>query len=256
MTRTHQKHIRAYTNGVDVSGYGRSVGSLDWTFDAEPDAAFTDGVKNILIGKGNIAAGPYSAFLDNDAAGLFSLAGSGSADHGTVDYLIAIGANAAPANGDPIFAWTFEQTSYQVEPGAGFVAVSIPLGGASYASKRTYCKPWGRLIHAAGTETDVNTAAGIDDAAQSTKGGLFVYHLLSSDGTVTLTAEEASTNTDVNFAAITGATSGSIDASVSPKYGFVALSPTATIKRYVRWQISFGTATGATFVAAFIRNTI
>ena len=242
----------------DVSGYSRSVGSLDWTFDAEPDAAFTDGVKNILIGKCNIAAGPYSAFLDNDAAGLFRLAGNGSADHGTVDFMVAIGANAAPVNGDNIFAWTFEQTAYSVEPGSGFVTVSIPFGGASYASTLNYKKPWGKLLHVKGTETAANTATGIDDygATPPSLGGIFIYHLHSSNGTVTLKAQEADTNSDGSFADITGATSGSVDASVTPKHGMIAISTTYALKRYLRWQLALGTANTCTFTSAFIRNTI
>ena len=254
MTRTHNKHLRAFMNGVDVSGYTRAVGSLDWSFGAEPDAAVTDEVKNILIGQGDIMAGGYSAFLDNDAAGLFTLASAGTQ---TINYMVAIGVNAAPVAGNPVFAWKFEQTAYNTEQGAGFVAVTVPFGGASYASTLTYKKPWGVLVHANSAETAVNTAVGIDDlGASSALGGIFVYHLLSSDGTVTLTAQDASTNTDVNFANITGATSGSINASLAPKSGMIALGTTATVKRYIRWQLAFGTASTATFACAFIRNNL
>lgn len=257
MTRTHAKHARVYGNGVDISGYSRSVGSLDWTFDAEPDAAFTDEVKNILIGKCTIAAGPYSAFLDNDAAGLFRLAGLGSADHGTMNYMVALGANAAPVAGDNVFAWKFEQTAFMVEPGAGFVAVSIPFGGASYASTLTYKKPWGKLLHAKGAETAVNSSTGIDDnGASSALGGIFVYHLHSSDGTVTLKTQDATTNADGSFADLSGATSGSIDATTTPASGMIAIGTTATVRRYLRWQLEFGTASTATFTAAFIRNSL
>lgn len=254
MTRTHNKHTRAYINGVDVSGYTRSVGSLDWMFGAEPDSAVTDEVKNILIGQGDIQAGGYSAFLDNDTAGLFALANAGQ---GTRNYMVALGANAAPVAGNPVFAWTFEQTSYNAEGGAGFVAVTVPFGGASYASTLTYKKPWGVLIHANGAETAANTAVGIDDlGASSALGGIFVYHLHSSDGTVTLSVEDAATNLNASFAALSGATSGSIDASVAPRSGFVALGTTATVRRYLRWQIALGTASTCTFTAAFIRNNL
>ena len=252
--RTHNKHIRAFMNGVDVSGYTRAVGSLDWSFGAEPDAAVTDEVKNILIGQGDIQAGGYSAFLDNDAAGLFTLASAGTQ---TINYMVAIGTNAAPVAGNPVFAWKFEQTSYSAEAGAGFVAVTVPLGGASYASTLTYKKPWGILLHANGAETGANTAVGIDDlGAASALGGIFVYHLLSSDGTVTLTAQDATANLDGSFAAITGATSGSIDASAAPKSGMIALGTGSAVRRYLRWQLAFGTASTATFTAAFIRNNL
>jgi len=254
MTRTHQKHVRAYVDGVDLSGYSRSVGPLSWSFGADPDAAFTDGSKNILIGQGDIQAGTLNSFMDNDTAGANALLQSGN---GTRNLLVAIGANAAPVAGNPVFAWKFEQSAFTVEQGTGFITATIPFGGASYASTLTYKKPWGVLLHASGTETDVNSSTGIDDnGASSALGGIFVYHLLSSDGTVTLKAQDAATNADGSFSDISGATSGSINASVTPQHGMIALSTTATVRRYLRWQLSFGTATGATFVAAFIRNNL
>lgn len=251
MTRTHNKHIRVYANGVDLSGYGRSVGALEWTFDAEPDTAFTDGVKNVLIGKGNINAGPLSAFLDNDAAGLFAIASAGSQ---TVDYMVAIGANAAPVQGDNVFAWQFEQTGYQVEPGAGFVSATVPFGGASFASTLDYQKPWGKLLHASGAATAANTAIGIDGGAATTAGGIFVYHLFSSNGTVALKVQDAATNADGDFGDLSGATSGDIDASAATKHGFIKLGTGATVKRYLRWQLAFNTADTCSFVCAFIRG--
>ena len=259
MTRTHNKHIRAYVDGVDISGYTRSVGTLGWMFDSEPDAAVTDAVKNVLIGKCDIQAGAISAFLDNDAAGLFVLAGKAAADHGTRNVMVAIGANAAPVQGDNVFAWKFEQTSYQMEQGSGFVAVTIPLGGASSQSTLTYKKPWGKLLHAKGTETAVNSAVGIDDygATPPSLGGIFIYHLHSSiGGNITLKAQEADTNVDGSFGDITGATSGLIDASAAPKSGMVAIATTYALKRYLRWQVVFDVGTSATFTAAFIRNTL
>lgn len=377
MSRTHNKHICVFVDGVDVSGYTRSVGSLDWVFDAEPDAAITDEIKNILIGKCNISAGPYSAFLDTAATMPVSLGsdkivngtftgdtdwtkGTGwtitteavatavisglltaavapltigktylvtysvvvtsgdvavkdgvttgatrsatgtyeelftagatafsffspsggftgtvdnvsvkeyvtslAADYGTRNTMIAIGANAAPAAGDNVFAWTFEQTANSIEQGAGFVALSIPFGGASFASPLAYKKPWGKLLYAKTTRTSVqgvNTGVGIDDigVTSTTLGGVFVYHLISSNGTVTLSAQDAAVNNDGGFAdsGIAAATSGSILATVCGKSGMIALATNATVRRYLRWQIAFGTATTCVFSVAFIRNNL
>lgn len=253
MARTHNKHIRAYINGVDVSGYTRNVGSLDWNFGAEPDAAVTDGCKNIIIGQADIQAGGYSAFLDNDTAGLFNLTSVGT---GTRVYTVAIGANASPVAGDPVFSWQFEQTAYNAEQGSGFVAVTVPME-VSYASTLTYKKPWGVLLAPMTARTAANTAVGIDDnGAASALGGIFIYHLASSNGTVTLTAQEADTNIDASFAAITSATSGSITAASTPQSGMIALGTTAAIKRYLRFQLALGTATTCTFASAFIRNNL
>src|SRR3990172_1189257 len=150
MTRTHLKHYRAYINGVDLSGYTRTIGALGWMFDAEPDMALTDECKNILVGKGDIQAGVLNAFLDNDTAGLFANQASV-----TRNLMVAIGANAAPVAGNPVFAWEFEDTGYKSEQGSGFVTATLPFGGASYASKLTYQKPWGYLLHAKAARTAV-----------------------------------------------------------------------------------------------------
>jgi hypothetical protein len=112
------------------------------------------------------------------------------------------------------------------------------------------------VLHPLGAETAASTAAGIDDTAASSLGGIMVYHLMSSDGTLTIKVQEGAGNTDGDFADLSGATSGSIDASVTPVSGMVALSTTAAVKRYLRWQIALDTATTATFFVAFIRNNL
>jgi hypothetical protein len=242
-------------DGVDLSGYSRAIGALSQMFDAEPDAALTDGVKNILIGKGDIQAGPLNAFLENDAAGLFALAGSGGNDHGTRLFTAVMGANAAPVAGNPVFSWEFEQTGFPIEQGTGFVAVSVPFGGASYASTLTYKQPWGVVLQPKATVTAANTAVGIDDnGAATARGGILIYHLFSSDGTLTIKAQDAATNSDGNFADITGATSGSIDASAAPVSGMVAIGTTAAVRRYLRPQIALDTATTCVYFSAFIRS--
>jgi hypothetical protein len=252
MTRTHLKHCRVYVNGVDLPGYTRTFGPLAWMFGAEPDAALTDGSKNVLIGQADIQAGALNAFLDNDTAGLFA-----NKAQGTKNLMVVIGANAAPVAGNPIFAWEFEDTGYVLEQGGGFVAANVPFGGASYASKLTYKRPWGVLLGPKATWTEASTAVGIDDnGASSALGGIFVYHLFSSDGTVTLKVQDAATNTDGNFADLSGATSGSITAAVTAQSGMIALGTTATVRRYLRPQIALGTATTLVAAFGFIRNNI
>lgn len=253
MTRTHLKHYRAYVDGYDLSGTSRSIGALAWMFGAEPDAAFTDGCKNIVIGQGDIQAGALNTFLDNDTAGSFATLRT----QGTRNLMVAIGANAAPTAGDHVFAWKFEDTGYTGEQGSGFVTANLPFGGASYASTLTYKRPWGVLLAPLLARTAANTATGIDDnGASSALGGIFVYHATTSNGTFTLTAQDAATNLDASFAAITSATSGSVDASVTPKHGMIALSTTATIRRYLRFQLTLGTATSVSFTSAFVRNNL
>jgi hypothetical protein len=73
---------------------------------------------------------------------------------------------------------------------------------------------------------------------------------------LTLKVQDAATNSNGSFSDLSGATSGSITAAVTPQSGMVALGTTATVRRYLRWQLVFGTATTCSFTAAFIRNNI
>lgn len=253
MTRTHLKHWRAYVNGFDFSGYTRNVGTLGWAFDVEPDTALTDGIKNVLLGQADITAGPINAFLDNTATSSIHA----NLSQTTRNVMIPFGANAAPAAGDPVFCWKFEDVGYKVEQGTGFAAAMLPLGGSSYSGTLAYEKPWGVLLHAKAARTAANTATGIDDnGASSALGGIFAYQIFSSDGNVTVKAQHASTNSDGSFADLTGATSGVVDATSTPQHGLIALSTSLTINRYLRWQIAFSGGSTVTFACALIRNGI
>lgn len=252
MTRINDKFTRLYNNGVDISGYANTIGSLDWTYAAAPNAAMSDAVFNAIAGRVTISAGTINAFLDNDAAGLLNQVKTSATNY---NLMVAYGTNAVSIAGDPMFAWQFEQMDFQAGGGEGFLPVTIPVGNASYSGILTHSKPWGVIVHPKGAETAVNTAVGIDDrGASSALGGIFVYHLFSSDGTVTLKMQDAATNTNPSFSDLSGATSGSITAASTPASGMVALSTTATVRRYLRWQLVFGTATTATFACGFIRD--
>lgn len=253
MSRTNNKFIRCYVSGYDLSGEARSVGSYGYNFDNEPLSAYADGSKNIVNGQETIIVDPLNAFLSPSAAiGIHELLNSGQ---GLQSYTIAFGMRAVPAQGDFIFSIPIEQAAYQAEG----VAVNVGWGGITSTNALVaagFGCPFGRLLHANGVETAVNSAAGIDDygATPPSLGGIFTYHLFSSNGTVTLTAQHADTNTDINFSNITGATSGAITAAVSPKHGVIGTTKALAIKRYLRWQLAFGTANTATFLIGFNRR--
>lgn len=252
MARTATKHTRFYLDGYDLSGYSRSVGALEVTMDTQEDAAFTDEVKNVLPNHATVNIGMLNGYFDNTASSGLHVVSSGA---GVMrDVMIPIGFQTAPIAGDPAFCGQFEQQGYYQE-GDVNAYVSIPFGGWSgSASSLLYSKPWGVLVHPKGAETAVNTAVGIDDRGATTAlGGVFYYQVFTSNGTVTVKMQDAATNTNPSFSDLSGATSGSIDASSTPKKGMVALGVTATVRRYLRWQIVLGTATTVTFAAAFVR---
>lgn len=255
MTRTNNRWIRPYLSGYAVGDSVSNVGSLGWTSDTSAEAAYTDDVKNAIVGMVEVSPVTLNTILSPSAStGLYELANSGL---GTFDLLVAYGILAEPKIGDPIFAWRYEQIGYSVDPGGGFVMATIDLA-TTYATNNPavnsgYSSPFGVMLHAAGATVAVNSNAGIDDnGAATTAGGVFFWHLLSSDGSVTLKLQDAATNTDGSFSDLTGATSGVLAA--APASGQVALSRTATIRRYLRWQLVFGTASTASFVLGFHRG--
>lgn len=250
--RTTFPHTRIYADGLDISGYTRSVGPLIWEYD-EVDLTCPpgDNVKGYLPGQPRITPTAINAVLDNDAAGLFAsgLKTAGAA----VTLMIPIGIRAAPAAGDPCWMGIFQQLNYAAENDGGAMTVSIPFGNWDVASLNAHEEPWGVLLHAKGAETAANTAIGVDSGAQTEGGGYMMYHLFSSNGTVTITAQGASVNTNPSFTNIPGNTSGVVDASITPAYG-IAVATTSTIKQYLRWQISLGTATTCTFALGYVRG--
>ncbi len=250
--RTHLKHARFYADGYDLSGFVRQFGPLAVEFEAKADAALSDEVLNVLLDHGMLGVGELNAFLDNTANGLHAVT-SGAGVKRVV--LAALGIRSAPAQGDPAFCGEFAQLDYKAAPEmGGYVAANVSFGNAdAVGAALAYAKPWGVLLHAKNAETAVNAASGVDDyGAATTRGGFLCYQLFSSNGTVTLKAQDSADN--ASFADLSGATSGSQDASSTPKAGIVALGTTATVRRYLRWQLVFGTATTATFALALVRG--
>lgn len=259
MARTHPKWIRAYVDGYDWSGVARKVGSLGVTYDSPLDNAFADTVKNTILGEGVLACGPLSAFFSPTY--IASGAGAGFHDYfnsmpaALRQVLIAIGAGKAPAMGDPVFAWPMEQGEYKADPSGGFMAASMSLLSSGRRGFTNFSCPWGVLLHANAAETAVNSAAGVDDVGlvSTLLGGAFAWQLLASNGTVTLKAQDSADNA-TGWADITGLTSGAIDATTLPKSGMVTTAVGATLRRYLRWQLVFGSGSSATFVCAAARQ--
>jgi len=251
--RTVSKYARVYMDGYDLSGYTRSIGPLDITFDEESGVTYGDPVTGAYAGHGMVSPGPLNGVFDNTATiGLHAAASGAGVKR---DVLVALGIQSAPTEGDPAFMCEALQGAYKAEPAGGsLVGASIPFGPYSVtASTLLYARPWGYLEHALAAETAANTATGLDHTGAATAaGGYMMYHVTAGDGTCTLKIQDAATNLDGSFGDLVS--SGEIDASGAPLSGVVALGTTAAVKRYTRWQLSLNTATTVTFVLGFVRG--
>ncbi len=251
--RSHSKFARIYFDGFDVSGHTRSVGDMGTTVEPATEAAWSDGVHSTILGQPEVVMGPINAIFSNTATtGIHAVAKTSG---GVRNIMIPIGIQAVPADNDEVFCTTSDQLAYKVSGGDGMVAATIEMGNRSgIAGFTSYDNPWGKLVHANAAETTVNSSTStVDYGAQTTKGGWMMYHLFTSDGTdMTIKIQDAATDSDGSFGDLMS--SGSLDASSTPKFGIVALSKTATVERYIRYQLVFaGGATTATFALAFMR---
>lgn len=249
--RTLDKWKRIYVDGYDLSGVARSCGPLDIIYDEADFTAWNHSVKGALRNHAQVNPGAFNANFDNTATtGIHTVLGTAGQKR-TV--LVAQGIRAAPAEGDPVFAGQFTQKAYQAADAGGALTVNIPFSGwAADATSLLYAGAWGTLLHASAAATGANSSTGVDNptGGATTHGGFFIYQVLSGNGTATLSVDDSADNS--SFLALSGATSGSIDCS-SVQHGIVALGVTATVRQYLRWQISLGTATTVTFVSAFCR---
>jgi len=253
--------MRVYVDGYDLSGYSRTIGPLEITYDeADLTAHMSDTVKGYLPNHAHTNLGTLNAVFDNTATvGLHAL----MATAGTArTVLVPVGVQGAPAQGDPCFGGTFTDGAYQITEDAGAVTANIPWSGwAANATTRDYPLAWGTLLHenVARTEaTGINADVGFDNitGAATAKGGFFLYQIFAGDGTATLSVQDAAVNNDGGFALLAGATTGVINCAV-PSAGII-VPTTLTVRQYLRWQIDFnaggGTATTVTFATAFFRK--
>jgi hypothetical protein len=259
--RTVAKYTRVYAGGYDLSGYTRSIGPLSVEFDEASLVALTDGARGVLPNTGKIGVGTLNGIFDNtETSGLHVLMNGAGAMR---TMLVAIGMRAAPAQGDPAFLGQFEQKSYTGGEDGGAVVATIPFEGwSARGASLLYGKPWGTLLHANAAATGENTAVGVDDYGVSppSRGGYMVYQITAYGGTgsAVITVEDAATNADGSFATLTDGTnemtSGSIAHTAMPCAGMVAISPTAAVLRYLRWQVALTDLTSLTFALAFVRG--
>lgn len=254
--RTLPKFDRFYCDGYDLSGVSRTIGPLEQIHDEHDlTADMGDSVKGYLSGALQSNVGTLNAVFDNTATvGLHALMATAGAMRTIV---VARGIRAAPAVGDPAFCGQFVHKGYQPDGSSGAAYATLPFSGAAVNAAHLQYGSWGVLLHENVIRlaaTGVNTGSGVDNPAakQTTHGGFFIYEVLAGNGTATLSVDD-SASVGSGFSALSGATSGSITCAAGVS-DVVALSPTATVRQFLRWQIAFGNATTVTFVSCFVRG--
>lgn len=241
-------------DGYNLSCYALDTGEQGIAFEEYDATTLCDPIHGVLVGKPTITLGPINGVFDNTAAsGLHVLATAGQGSRHNVS--VVYGIRAAPVNYDPCFSAPMVLSKYKAV-GNGTVNVTLEFGGADQDAGMNYTKFFGHMLHVMGEETAANTSnTNVDNGAASAAGGWLMYHIASITGTgsVTISVDDSANGT--TWAALSGATSGAIATASAPISGIVQLATTATVRRYLRWQIAFdGSATACNFALSFIRG--
>lgn len=260
MGRILDRWTRVYVDGVNLSGYGRSIAPLGISMaPADVTAGMGDTAHGFLPNRGEFSAPTLNCVMDDTATSGSHAVLTANSSSGARHILKAYGDGAAPAIGSFTYSAVHRQAQLEATNDGGAITINAKFGGldTAYAQALLYLQGWGRLLHPYGTENAVNAAnTNVNNGAASTKGGIFVYHIYSitGAGTVTLSIDESATGVGA-WGALTGATSGAIATATAPTAGYVQLATNANVKQYLRWQIAFGgAAVSCYFVTAFIRG--
>lgn len=256
--RTVKKWWRVYMDAFDCSGWSRDIGPLEVNYDPiDLTADMGDTVKGYMRGHATVNVGTLNAVFDNTATtGIHTVLKTAGAKRLVT---VALGMRAAPVDGDECFNGEFTQGAYQVNTSGGAVTVNVPFQGwAADSTYLRYASPWGTLLHANAARTaatGVNADVGFDNPTgdRTLKGALFVWHVFAGDGLATLKVQDAAVNNDGGFVDLALGTSGEINCAVKQAGMVWCGGAVYEVRRYVRWQISFNTATTVTFLSALCR---
>lgn len=158
---------------------------------------------------------------------------------GLVVFTIAAG---GVTEGQPAIVGQTRQTQWDVSQSTSdIVSTSAGLQGTESMGRGVV------LEDALDTPLTADTdSASVDNTSSTENGGLAVAHIVATDGTVTVKVQDS--NDNAVWADLVTVASG-----VSTADGYSAVA-TGTVERYVRSQVTLGTATSVTVAVAFRRN--
>lgn len=136
--RTHAKHITVKLDNsggtlTDITAYVNSIGTVGLTYETQDVTAFSDGVKNIVIGQPTASltlSGPFDTVIHSHMTGINGVSVPLSLD-------IQIGIRHAWESGEPQFGITSSSTSgylcngYTVDMSANTWSATLDVFGST-----------------------------------------------------------------------------------------------------------------------------
>lgn len=252
--RTLTDYQRIYIDGYDLSCYALDSGAQGLAWEEYDQTAFCNPVHGVQLGRPSPEFGPLNAVFDNTATSGFHVLAN-AAQGVKRNIMLTYGIRAAPVNYDPCFCIPAYQLAYKAT-GEGVVNATVDFSGKDANTSLNYRQFWGDALHVMGSETGANSStACADNGAATALGGWLMYHIYSitgAGGTATISVDDSADG--ASFSALSGATSGAIAQASAPISGIVQLGTTATVRRYLRWQLALSTSTACVFALAFMRN--
>lgn len=251
--RTLARWSRVYINGYPACTRITNYGPLVSDYAQEDLTSICDAVQGSLPAQGMFTPTAVNGIID--AGNHFDSYYAAYVNTSRV-VQVNVGIRGDPAAGDPVFAGQWYLNAGRGDFSNGSIPFNIEFGDWDVGNLIAYRQPpWGRLLHAGSAETAANSATGgVDNGAATTYGGWFVYSIYNANGAgVTFTLSVDDSADDSSYSALSGATSGELTYAGATA-GIVALGTTATVRRYLRWQLALNTATSVSFTSAFIRG--
>lgn len=228
--------MRFIADGVDLSGDTRQIGSFGTEYAESEVTGWSDGVVNVTLGQQMRELSGYQAVFNNGVGGAYTELSA------LEEYIVSlpIGINAAPAVGNPAFMGSFEQISYDT---TGTDAILLDVEFRKSVTDADVDKCWGIVLANATSRSGTWNGTSVDNGASSANGLYAQLHVVDVfDTAYTFKIQDSPDDAawaDVITFTIDG-TSLTAEAS----------SAAGTVDRYLRFQGTAGTGTGAVWSTA------
>lgn len=245
---------KVYIDGFDMSGYTSDPGERGVEYARHDLPVIGDVIKGGLVGKPDVVFGPLNGVFDNTAgSGISILADAAKGTRRNVMHMR--GVRGAVGVGDDAFCGPFLQTVHKT--GFGDLVTAKLEFAYDATAGLNYDEFFGNVVHLFASETGANASntPNVNNGAASAAGGWMAYQILSitgAGGTATLSIDDSANGTA--WTALSVSTTGAVAQASAPTAGFIQLATNATVRQYLRWQLSLSVSTACVFALAFMRG--